>query len=204
VPSEPPVTQERLAAVAAARRLAEELASSTADAETFAEVAREVSKAADLLAAAGHASGTVRRIEAKLTGLDAYGERGPFTGALHVPSAAFAIEQCDRSVTATATYGPIHEGAPNCVHGGFITGAFDEILALAQAVRGLPRMTATLSVSYRAPAPLYRPLRYTAAVQRIDGRKAFVNGALFDGETLCAEATALFIAPRTLPAHLVE
>lgn len=115
-------------------------------------------------------------------------------------------------VVGSAVYGDAYEGPPGCVHGGFIAAGFDEVLGFAQSLSGRPGMTARLEISYRSPTPLHRPVRYAARFDRVDGRKISVSASLHHGDTLCAEATGLFISvkpevfqrlmrERTLPAQ---
>lgn len=87
-----------------------------------------------------------------------------------------------------------YEGPPGHVHGGFVAAAFDEVLGLVQSLTGQSGMTGTLTVRYRRPTPLHRQLRFYGKVDRVEGRKIFTIGQLFDGETLCAEAEGIFIS----------
>jgi acyl-coenzyme A thioesterase PaaI-like protein len=57
-------------------------------------------------------------------------------------------------------------------------------------------MTVALEVRFRAGAPLDTPLRVTARCDRVDGRKRFSSGELWDGATLVAEATAVYVIER--------
>lgn len=111
----------------------------------------------------------------------------------------------DGTVHGRVTFGSAYEGPPGCVHGGMVAAAFDEVLGYAQIFSGRPGMTGKLEVSYRAPTPLHRELRFTARVQRREGRKVFVQSQLHAGDQLCAEATGLFISmrPGTLD-HLMK
>jgi DNA helicase-2/ATP-dependent DNA helicase PcrA len=61
----------------------------------------------------------------------------------------------------------------------------------AKDVKSIP-----LDINYRSPTPLRLLLRYSAQVERIDGRKIFVKGELrVDADDrLCAEANGLFVA----------
>lgn len=94
----------------------------------------------------------------------------------------------------TATYGIAYEGPPGHVHGGFIAASFDEVLGMAQSATGNPGMTGTLTVRYRHPTPLYREVRFSGRVDRSEGRKIFTSAELYHGDTLCAEAEAIFIS----------
>lgn len=111
----------------------------------------------------------------------------------------------DGTVHGRVTFGSAYEGPPGCVHGGMVAAAFDEVLGYAQIFSGRPGMTGKLEVFYRAPTPLHRELRFTARVQRREGRKVFVQSQLHAGDQLCAEATGLFISmrPGTLD-HLMK
>jgi len=102
----------------------------------------------------------------------------------------------DRIGGAT-TFGAAYEGPPGCVHGGYIAAAFDEMLGSAQSLSGNPGMTGRLTIHYRSPTPLHRPLTFAGWIERIEGRKIFTKGELRDGEVLCAEAEGLFISMRS-------
>ena len=103
-------------------------------------------------------------------------------------------------VRGRATLGWAYQGPPGHLHGGFIAAIFDEALGLAQSMTGHPGMTGTLTVRYRKPTPLLTELRIEALVRRIAGRKIFTEARLYAGETLTAEAEAIFIS--ITPEHL--
>ena len=75
-----------------------------------------------------------------------------------------------------------------------MSAAFDEVLGFTQGFSGGPGMTGTLTIAYRKPTPLLTDLVFEATYDGMEGRKIFTSGRLFAGETLCAEATGLFIA----------
>ncbi len=95
-----------------------------------------------------------------------------------------------------ATFGAAYEGPQDCVHGGFVAAAFDDLLGCAQMASGIAGFTGTLTVKMVRPTPLYRRIDYAAGVDRVEGRKIFCWGTAHDGDTLLAEAQCLFIAPR--------
>jgi acyl-coenzyme A thioesterase PaaI-like protein len=109
------------------------------------------------------------------------------------PPAVFSWE--GERVIGTCTYGTRYEGAPGCVHGGFIAAVFDDCLGLAQGHTGQGGMTAYLTVQYRRPHRLNRLIRFEAWVESVGGRKIVCRGNSFDSETneLLAECEALFI-----------
>jgi acyl-CoA thioesterase FadM len=75
-----------------------------------------------------------------------------------------------------------------------VAALFDETLGFAQSMLATPGMTGTLTVRYRKPTPLLTELRIEATVQRVDGRKIFTEARLYAGDTLTAEAEAVFIS----------
>lgn len=100
-------------------------------------------------------------------------------------------------VTASVIFRRFHLGGNGVAHGGHVAVAFDDLGGMAAAlnVRGICR-TAYLTVSYRSLTPLETPLTMRTWVDKADGRKLFVKGTLHDGDRLCAELDALFIALR--------
>ena len=60
----------------------------------------------------------------------------------------------------------------------------------------LRRTTPTLLTRPRSPPPLHRDLRVRAGLLRSEGRKHFTQARLLVGDTLCAEAEAVFITAR--------
>ncbi len=97
-------------------------------------------------------------------------------------------------VRGTVGFGWAYQGPPGHLHGGFVAAMFDEALGLAQSMTGNPGMTGTLTVRYRRPTPLNTELRIEAMVKRIEGRKIFTEARLYAGDTLTAEAEAIFIS----------
>ncbi|NNL64818.1 MAG: PaaI family thioesterase [Myxococcales bacterium] len=100
----------------------------------------------------------------------------------------------DRTAVGSVTFGSAYEGPPGSVHGGFVAAAFDEVLGFVQSLGGNPGFTGTLTIKYRAPTPLHTKLLFEAELVRVEGRKTFCEGRVHAGETLCAEAEAIFVA----------
>jgi len=102
----------------------------------------------------------------------------------------------DSELRGEVTFGIRYFGGNSAVHGGAIPLLFDEVLGrLANAGRGMVR-TASLTVDFRRVTPVARPLSVVATVDRVDGRKRFLRGALYDGDAVTAEASALFVELR--------
>lgn len=134
--------------------------------------------------------------EATLAGGDprALFEHSPFIGLANPLAPPIALVEVDGVVHGTVTFGSAYEGPPGCVHGGYIAGAFDEVLGAVQTLSGQPGMTGTLSVKYRQPTPLHRELSFVGELVRLVGRKIFTQGRLLADGVLCAEAEAVFVS----------
>jgi acyl-coenzyme A thioesterase PaaI-like protein len=125
----------------------------------------------------------------------AFFDQSPFIGLANPLAPPITVGKSGaRSAVATVTFGSAYEGAPGCVHGGFIAGAFDEVLGYVQSLSGKGGMTGTLTIKYRNPTPLHTELFFEAEITRIEGRKIFTLARLFAGDTLTAEAEGLFIS----------
>ena len=75
-----------------------------------------------------------------------------------------------------------------------MAAVFDEALGMACIFSGGPAMTGEITVRYHKPTPTKKPLRIEARFDRQEGRKIYISGDLYDGETLIASSHGLFIA----------
>jgi acyl-coenzyme A thioesterase PaaI-like protein len=111
------------------------------------------------------------------------------------PAEVWAVEGEDgqREIRGRVTFSYPYEGPPTCVHGGVIAELFDELLGSANIIANKAAMTGTLTVRYRKPTPLLKPLDLVARCTGSEGRKIFAwSGIYHDGE-LTAEAEGIFI-----------
>ena len=94
---------------------------------------------------------------------------------------------------ATIRFTTFHLGGNGAAHGGAIPMMFDEALGkLANYDRAICR-TAYLKVDYRNVTPLDVDLQVRAHIEKIEGRKRYLQAAIYRDDVLTAEATALFI-----------
>ena len=126
--------------------------------------------------------------------------RSPVMGSINPLAMPLAItvigEGASAAVEGRVTFTNAYEGAPGCVHGGFVASTFDEVLGVAQSASGNPGMTVNLTVDYRSPTPIKRELVFRGWCEKVEGRKIFTRGTVHAGDTLCAEATGLFVSMR--------
>jgi acyl-coenzyme A thioesterase PaaI-like protein len=99
-----------------------------------------------------------------------------------------------QGIAGRAVIGPPYEGPPTCVHGGVLALLFDELLGLTNMVAGTPGMTGTLTVRYRQPTPLRRPLSLSARQVSVEGRKIRSRAEITAGGAPTAQAEGLFVA----------
>ena len=111
---------------------------------------------------------------------------------LQVPS---ALETVDDEVDGFVRFRRYHLGRNGAVHGGAVAQMWDSVLGFAafRLSRSFKQRTAYLHVNYRQIVPIDKDLRVDARVDRSEGRKIFVAGRLFDGDTLLCDAEALFV-----------
>lgn len=98
-------------------------------------------------------------------------------------------------VGGTARFRRYHLGRNGAVHGGAVAHLFDSLLGFAafKLSGSVKQRTAYLHVDYRRIVPIETVLRVDAGVDRVEGRKIFVEGRLLDGDTVLSEAHALFV-----------
>ena len=97
-------------------------------------------------------------------------------------------------VVGMVTVPRIYEGPPRSVHGGYLSGLFDDVLGGVLRVAGGPGgVTGRLTVRYRAMTPLDTPLRFEAWPIDVRTRRLVARATCHAAGKLTAEAEALFI-----------
>ncbi|HET6167550.1 MAG TPA: PaaI family thioesterase [Marmoricola sp.] len=100
-------------------------------------------------------------------------------------------------VWSDVTLGAAYEGPPGLVHGGVAALVLDHVMGECASATGRPGYTGTLTLRYRAGAPL-GSLRVDAWVESANGAKTVIHGALRAGDLTCVEAEGIFVVPRDL------
>ena len=104
--------------------------------------------------------------------------------------------QTDEGVTrGSVNLDIVWEGPPGYVHGGYVAHLFDCIMGQHNLNVGIPGMTGTLTIRYRAPTPLHTDLGFEVRTARQDGRKIVTTARVEAASQLVAEAEGLFIVP---------
>lgn len=109
------------------------------------------------------------------------------------------ITQRDESGRLYADFelGAAYEGPPGHVHGGVSALILDHLLGEAASPDRKPRFTGSITVRYLRATAL-GPLRAEAYRTRTDGVKTFCSGHIADVEGITVEAEGVFITPRWL------
>lgn len=91
------------------------------------------------------------------------------------------------------TLGPVYEGGPGLVHGGILALLLDHAMGHAAVTEQLGAMTTELTLRYRRPTPLGRPLRVRANLNRMSGRLLTLTGDITVDDVVTVQATAKFL-----------
>ncbi|NLG48175.1 PaaI family thioesterase [Gordonia sp. (in: high G+C Gram-positive bacteria)] len=100
------------------------------------------------------------------------------------------------TVTATMPVVDWMQGGPGVIHGGVLSGAFDEVMGTSPLLLRKPVVTGHLAIDYARPIPLGSTLHFTGEILGGKGRKIYTRcyAHLGDPEQPVAGAHALFIA----------
>jgi acyl-coenzyme A thioesterase PaaI-like protein len=123
-----------------------------------------------------------------------FADRAMLVGLSNPMSPPMTMEDDGEGATGRVTFGPSYEGAPGCVHGGLIAAAFDQTFGFLNVCKKVGAMTASLTVRYRRPTPISKPLTIVSRTEKVDGKKRWVSAKMFAAGEVTAEAEGLFIA----------
>ena len=177
------------------RELVDATIRSEADAQTVAEVKRDIDTAVARLQARqlDGAFGVRRSTSGETVGWGnaVIGIRNAFAPPLRTQRDAGG------RVSADFHLGAAYEGPPGHVHGGVSAMILDHVLGEAASVDRQPRFTGTITMRYVRPTRLGE-LRTEAIRLRTDGVKTYCTGHIADAEGVTVEAEGVFITPRWL------
>ncbi|MCC1497282.1 PaaI family thioesterase [Alcanivorax sp. 1008] len=103
--------------------------------------------------------------------------------------------QTAEGVEGQISLGEHYQGPPGRVHGGVIAWILDALLSRAMHAALKIGVTGTLNIRYMASTPIDTQLRCTARIVRMEGRKMFIEGAIFNGEQQTVQAEGIFLQP---------
>lgn len=91
--------------------------------------------------------------------------------------------------------GPLLEGPPGLLHGGFAAHLLDALLGALVQVQGRPGYTVRMDLRFLRPTDLNRPIRVEAVMGATEGRKMNATGWITQDGERTVQADALFVQP---------
>ena len=181
------------------RRVSNTLCDSEASEADILALAALIGDKADFLQSAQREQATEGAVSPLVPGMETFLDRGPIAGRSNPvsPPASFEIDVDARRVFGEVEFGKAFEGAPGCVHGGFVAAVLDEALGMACIFGGVPAMTAELTTQYLRHTPVETPLKIEAKLDGVEGKKVRTSGRVSCEGVAVVRSTALFIAVGT-------
>jgi acyl-coenzyme A thioesterase PaaI-like protein len=116
-------------------------------------------------------------------------DRCPVSGSANPLATDLTARRVGDQVQCTVELGPACEGPPGHAHGGVIAGLFDDATAFLTRLLDETCMASELTVHYRRPVPIGRPLIIDARVAGREGRHIYTEATMRDGDATVARAT---------------
>ena len=114
-------------------------------------------------------------------------------GACNPVALPLTVEFDPPRALGRATFTAPYEGAPGCVHGAVLAGAFDIMLTAANVIVDGAGPTVNLAIRYLKPTLIGEPAHFEAWVTRRTGRRTFSQGRLSQGGVVTVEAQGEFV-----------
>ncbi|MER6957227.1 MULTISPECIES: PaaI family thioesterase [unclassified Streptomyces] len=88
-----------------------------------------------------------------------------------------------------------HEGGPDVAHGGWTAAVLDDCLGHLPLLHGVMSVTAELTVSFKKPVPVERPLELRVWADRREGSRWYIAGelTLAPGGAVLARASGIWV-----------
>lgn len=116
----------------------------------------------------------------------------------------FSIEE-DKTITTKVIFDEHKQGGPNILHGGAIAAVLDEAMGAATFVYGKGGFTATMTINYHKPIPLFQEITVHAWIEKSEGKKVYAAcKTLLEDGSLAVSGTALFIESQMLQEQIMK
>ena len=181
------------------RRVSNILCDSEASEADILALAELIRDKADFLQSAQQEEQAQGSVSSLVPGMETFLDRGPIAGRSNPisPPASLEIDVDARRVVGEVEFGKAFEGAPGCVHGGFVAAVLDEALGMACVFAGGPAMTAELTTRYLRHTPIEMPLKIEAKLDSVEGKRVRTSGRVTSEGVTVVDSTGLFIAVGT-------
>jgi len=178
------------------RRISNTVCDSEAGEEEVLSLARLIREKAAFLQPAERRESQGSAAAAIVPGMETFYDRGPIAGRSNPvsPPASLEVDVDAGRVVGEVEFGRAFEGAPGCVHGGFVAAVLDEALGMACILGGGPAMTAELTTRFLRHTPIETPLKIEAKLDGVDDKKVRTSGSISAEGVTVVESTGLFIA----------
>jgi uncharacterized protein (TIGR00369 family) len=113
----------------------------------------------------------------------------------------FTYDEAGGRVACEVNLGDRYTGPPGHCHGGIIATMLDEIMSKLNKLHGVTAVTSEITVKYLRPVPLHTRLKLEAHEVRVEGRRRFREGKIFNskGETLArGQGTFITVNPERI------
>jgi acyl-coenzyme A thioesterase PaaI-like protein len=102
------------------------------------------------------------------------------------------LEAAPPNAIGRVTYTTPYEGAPGCVHGAALAGAFDIVLTAANMLEGAAGPTVRLALRFRRPTLIDQECVFEGWVDRRTDRRIHTSGRLLQNGEVTVEAEGEF------------
>jgi acyl-coenzyme A thioesterase PaaI-like protein len=189
-------TETRLAAAAALRRLAHSVVAHQVDDQVLERVRQAAVELTSLVETAPPRPNALlfqNPLAPRSEGATLGFPDGLVGGQANPMGLGAAMRREGDEAVLRVTLGRAFEGAPGRSHGGVVATLLDETMGMVLSIVGSPAFTGRLTVNYRRPTPINRPLVCRARLLDREGRKLTIGAELHDGDQLLADAEGLFV-----------
>ncbi len=195
-PDTAPIWLAKRKLAAELRRISNSLCDSEASEQDILALAEILGEKAEFLQTPERPEAAGDPAAAIVPGMETFYDRGPIAGRSNPisPPASLGIDVDTRRVVGEVEFGRAFEGAPGCVHGGFVAAVLDEALGMACIFGGGPAMTAELTTRFLRHTPIEMPLKIEAKLEGVEGKKVRTSGRVTSEGVTVVESTGLFIA----------
>ena len=198
-PETTPIWLAKRKLAAELRRVSNSLCDSEANETDILALAELIGEKTDFLHNRERSERRASPVPSIVPGMENFFDRGPIAGRSNPisPPASFEIDVDARRVLGEVEFGKAFEGAPGCVHGGFVAAVLDEALGMACIFGGGPAMTAELTTRYLRHTPIEMPLKIEAKLDGVEGKKIRTSGRVTSEGVTLVDSRGLFIVVGT-------
>ena len=194
-PETAPIWLAKRKLAAELRRVSNTLCDSEANEADILALTEIIREKADFLQSSERGERSAGPASSIVPGMETFRDRGPIAGRSNPlsPPASLEFDVDARRVVGEVEFGKAFEGAPGCVHGGFVAAVLDEALGMACIFGGGPAMTAELTTRYLRHTPIETVLKIEAKLDGVEGKKIRTSGRVTSEGVTVVDSAGLFV-----------